>query len=59
MKSTIKRERVTTIAMVAGGEKKLTKVVYNGMLKEWVGSGWIDLRRATMSDKAKYPRVVP
>jgi hypothetical protein len=46
---------VSTLAMTSGNEKKLSKVIHEGILKEWVGIGWIDLRPATKEDSKKYP----
>ena len=50
--------KLSTIAMTTGGEKKFTKVVDGGVLKEWVGIGWIDIGKASKEDKLKYPTVV-
>lgn len=47
-----------TIRMVQTNEKKFSTVIDSGKLKEWVGFGWIDLRRATEDDLLKYQRVV-
>lgn len=54
---TIDARKLSNTAMVAGGEKRISKVIDRGTLKEWVGIGWIDLRRATAKDRAKYPTV--
>jgi hypothetical protein len=54
---TVARSRLSTPAMIAGGELKYTKVIMNGVLKEWVGIGWIELRQATPADIKKYPTV--
>lgn len=48
---------LTSIKMVASGEKRITKVIRGGMVKEWVGIGWIDLRPATSRDRQRYPEV--
>lgn len=37
--------------------KELTKVIFKGRLKEWVGIGFLDCGDATDTDKAKYPTV--
>ena len=48
-----------TIYMVAGREKKISKVIdTDGDLKEWVGFGWITIRRANGNDYRFYPRVI-
>ena len=41
--------------MVNGNEKKYKIVIDNGIVKEWVGIGWIEIRKATKADK--YPIV--
>ena len=43
--------------MVAGGEKRHPIVIDDRTVREWVGFGWIDLRRATSADFSKYPCV--
>ncbi len=54
---TVKYSEVSTVAMVAGGENKLTKVVHNGDLKEWVGFGW-HVIPSTVAERDKWPMVV-
>jgi hypothetical protein len=48
------RSEATNVAMVAGNERKFTKVIDGEDLKEWVGIGWIILRKATPADKKRY-----
>jgi len=55
---TVKLSEVTNIGMTTGGEKKYSKIVLLGILKEWVGFGWIELRDATAADIKKYPTVI-
>ena len=43
--------------MVNGNETKYKIVIDNGVLKNWVGIGWIELRKATPQDQDKYPTV--
>jgi hypothetical protein len=43
----IKRKDVSTIAMVEGGETRISKVVVDGRVMEWVGIGWIDVTDTT------------
>lgn len=50
-------EKLSKMSMVAGGEKKVSIVIDNGIVKQWVGIGWIDLRTATAADKKKYHTV--
>lgn len=55
----IKREMLSPIRMTTGGEKKYPIVIdTDGMVKEWIGFGWITLEQATAEDIAIYPRVV-
>lgn len=53
----IPRGELSNLRMAAGNEKKFTVVIDDRTVKEWVGIGWVDLRRATADDIAKYPRV--
>ena len=53
----VQRNELSNIRMVAGNEKKYKKVILDGMVKEWIGIGWIDLRKATAKDKKKFPTV--
>lgn len=53
----VQRRELTTIRMVAGNENLHPIVIDDRTVKEWVGIGWIDLRRATADDFTKYPLV--
>jgi hypothetical protein len=48
---------VSTIAMVAGKEKTISKIIHDGAIKEWVGIGWITIRHARPSDYLRIPEV--
>lgn len=54
---TVTRRQVGTIHMVQGGEKTHPIIILNGIIKEWVGFGWIGEDKATKKDKQKYPTV--
>jgi hypothetical protein len=54
----IQSSKVSNIAMTTGGEKRITKVIDGGIVKEWVGIGWIDLHKANAADRKKYPTVI-
>ena len=55
---TVRSSNVSNIAMTTGGEKKYSIVIDGGVVKEWVGIGWIDLNKATKADRKKYPTVI-
>lgn len=56
---TVNASDLSLLKMVAGGEKRHRVVVdTDGILKEWVGFGWIDLRPASEADRERWPRVV-
>ena len=57
VKKTIDRSELTNHKMVAGNESKYSKVILDGVLKEWVGIGWIDLGEPDDHDRATYPVV--
>jgi len=54
---TLARRDVTNIAMTAGNENKISQIILDGVVKEWVGIGWIDLRDATKDDYLKIREV--
>jgi hypothetical protein len=54
---TIKRSELTNLRMVAGNERKYDNVIIDGVLKNWVGIGWVEIRTATPADKRKYPTL--
>lgn len=49
---------VSKIAMVDRNENWLKTIIHNGVVKDWVGIGWIDSRPATKQDYAKITIVV-
>ena len=53
----VKRSELSTIKMVAGNEKKYQRVIHDGIVKNWVGFGWIVEGEATDTDYEKYPKV--
>jgi hypothetical protein len=57
MKAVPARE-FTNIKMIQGNEKEYSIIVDAGVVKQWVGIGWIELRKATTEDKEKYPNVL-
>jgi hypothetical protein len=48
---------VSIISMVAGKEEKISTIIDNGQVKEWVAIGWLSLREARPLDYLKYPEV--
>lgn len=58
MSKPIHRSELSNLRMVAGNEKKYDIVIVGGVVKEWIGFGWIDLNKATEKDYKKYPQVV-
>lgn len=55
---TVRANELSKLRMAAGNEKKYPAVIDNGILKEWVAIGWVDLRKATEDDHKKFPVVV-
>ena len=53
----MKRTELSNLRMVAGNEKKYSTVVIDGLVKTWVGIGWITEREATAEDMKTYPVV--
>lgn len=54
----IKRNELSTIKMTCGNEKKISKVILDGFIEEWVGIGWLTLGVAEPKDYKLYPVVV-
>lgn len=50
-------EDVSTLKMTSGNEKKISKVILNGNIEEWVGIGWVTLQEAEENDYYLYPEV--
>lgn len=44
-----------TISMVTKNGKKYQTVIHAGIIKDWVGIGWIELGKPTKEDFKKYP----
>ena len=55
---TVKRAALSTIKMVAGGEKKHPVVILDGDVRRWVGFGWVNEGKADAADRKKYPTVI-
>jgi len=55
---TVTLQEVSLMAMVSGGEDKHPVIIDEGFVKEWVGIGWITLRKATAVDRKKYPKFI-
>lgn len=55
---TVKRSELSSWKMAAGNEKTITQVIFEGLVRDWVGIGWINMRKATPEDYAKLPVVV-
>lgn len=53
----IKRSELSNTRMVAKNEQKYATVIDKGIVKDWVGIGWIDIREADESDYNSIPVV--
>jgi len=49
--------QVETIHMVQGGEQKISRIIHEGMVKNWVGIGWVTEGKAKPADYFKYPEL--
>lgn len=49
----IHRSELSNLKMVCGNEKKFTKVIMDGIVKQWVGFGWVDV------DEVPNPDTMP
>ena len=55
---TVEASELSKLKMVAGGEKRYRFVIDEGIVKDWVGIGWVDIGPATKKDYKKFPVVV-
>ena len=55
---TVRATELSKFRMVAGNEKIYSLVIDEGIVKNWVGIGWVDVGPATEEDYKKYPTVV-
>lgn len=55
---TIHIKKLSNLAMVAGGEKKIKAVIRDGIVMRWVGIGWVDEGEPTEKQKQTLPVVV-
>jgi recombination DNA repair RAD52 pathway protein len=53
----IKAKEVGNIAMIAGNEKIYRIIIDDGVVRQWIGFGWIELHKAMPEDYEKYPEV--
>lgn len=53
----VKRAELSSVRMVAGGEKTISTIIDGGRIKGWVGIGWIDGGPAQPDDFNHYPVV--
>ena len=53
----IAASKLSKMAMVNGNEELYKVVIDDGVVKEWVGIGWIELRKANPGDYKKIPEV--
>ena len=54
----VQAAELSKFKMAGGNEKKYKAVIDKGILKEWVGIGWVDVREATEEDYEKFPVVL-
>lgn len=58
MNKTYERYRCHPGRMGCGGKGKPTIVIDGKRLMEYVGIGWIEIRKATKEDQKKYPKLI-
>ena len=57
-RKTVAASQITNEAMRKGNEHRITKIIHDDVLKEWVGIGWIDKGTPTAEDRRLYPKVI-
>ncbi len=56
--NTVHARDCSTLAMTAGNERRFSKIVDDGIVKQWVGFGWVSEGPEEFPRDAKLPRVV-
>lgn len=57
--TSVRREHLTSIAMVEGNEAHLSRVVIDDRVQEWVGFCWIDVTDTTTpAERCRLPAVL-
>lgn len=54
----VQASQLSKLRMVAGNETKFSRVIHEGVVKEWVGIGWIKLEKATEFELQNLPIVI-
>jgi hypothetical protein len=54
---TVKASELSNLKMTTGNEEKYSIVIDNGIIKEWVGIGWVDIGKASKKDYETLPVV--
>ena len=54
----VKLSELTNMRMVAKNEAKYSIVIIAGIVKQWVGIGWVGEDKATDADRKKYPEAI-
>lgn len=54
---TVTLKDVSNMAMVSGNENHITKIIHEGMVKEWCGIGWIEEGEPSQEDWENIPFV--
>jgi len=55
---TIKRSELSNMKMATGGEKRISQVIIDGSVMQWVGIGWVNEGKATKKQLATLPHVI-
>jgi len=55
---TVNASELSNLKMTAGNEHLYSYIIDEGMLKHWVGIGWIEEGLASIKDQKKYPTIV-
>jgi hypothetical protein len=54
----VRAEECSSFKMVSGNEKRLTRVIDDGVVKNWVGIGWVSEGSASEADRGELPHVI-
>ena len=54
-KKTVSRAELSNLKMTCGNEKKYSRVIIDGEVRNWVGIGWVNEGPARAEDYKRYP----
>lgn len=57
-RKTVKRCELSSLAMATGNEKRISRIILDGTVRNWIGFGWLDEGKPTTEQKRTLPVVI-